>query len=235
MVSLNNLTYDLLNLTRGGKLSTGELISLRQVQFWVHNTRALLIRQDLKNGSTISQNIVQNLGCVNVQRVDAAACCGIVTECYLYRTTIEIPKPIELHKKDLFTRIGPVSLTEAAFTYMPFNRIQYAGNTPFKKLNERPKAFYFDKYVYIQVKPGTVLKKINIQGVFEDPSEVSTFNNCDGQDCWTENSKYPISAWMIEPLKEMILKNNFRIAVSAGTDDKNDNKGNYVAPVSKDQ
>ena len=69
------------------------------------------------------------------------------------------------------------------------------------------------------------LDKISIDGVFEDPSELSNFSTCSGQPCYSEDDEYPISAWMIEPLKELINKNNFRIAIAAPTDKQGD--GNH--------
>ena len=47
MATLNEIVYDLRNMTRGGLLSDDEIMSHDQFKFWVHNTRAMLIRRDI--------------------------------------------------------------------------------------------------------------------------------------------------------------------------------------------
>jgi hypothetical protein len=56
MVTKRKLTYDILNIIRGGKQSDDENISHRQIGFWVDNTRALLIRRDLEKNRSINQD-----------------------------------------------------------------------------------------------------------------------------------------------------------------------------------
>ena len=225
MITLNKLAYDLLNIVRGGKISDDENLSIRQIKFWINNTRAQLIRQDLNKSRSVSRNLVQSLGCVDVESVDASLCCNLEVDCIVYRTAERIPNPIETNHKDLITRVGSVTMGTRAFQFIPYERAAYIGNSPFEGINNSIKAFLFDRYIYLLIpNDDTVMRKINIQGVFGDPTEVGDFNPCDGNECYTDDSYYPISEHMVETMKQMIITTNFKIAASASTDSKGDGK-----------
>lgn len=224
--TLNHLIYDILNTIRAGKGGTSddENLSQRWIEFQIHTVRAQLIRQDLEKNRSVSNNIRQSLGCVGVSVVDASLCCSLETDCTVFRTDIKIPKTIELYQRDLITRVGPASINEKPFQLIPYERAAWAGNTPFEKLNNVPKAFLFDDYIYIMVKDSSkVISTINIQGVFSDPTEVKAFNTCAGETCFTYDSPYPISDNMIPLLKKMVIENSVRFAAMAPSDNIGDN------------
>jgi len=232
MTTKNHIVFDLLNSARGGKQSDDENISLRQVGFWVDNTRALLIRRDLEKNRSINPDMIQTLGCVDVAPIDASECPCNPSGCTVLRTVQKIPNAIELHSKNLITRVGPALVGSIPFSLIPYSRAQFAGSNKFTK--KFIKAFQHNGYIYlIGDNPLLItLEKISIDGVFENPSEVGEFTTCAGQSCYTEDDEYPISAWMIEPLKEMINKNNFRIAIAAPTDSSG-NASHNVTPNQK--
>ena len=233
-LTLNKITFDILNILRGGNQSDDEQISQRQVHQWIHNTRATLIRNDLNKGRSISDNISQSLGCLTVSQVDASQCCGVNTDCNVYRTTVTLPKPIEINQEDLITRVGPVALGERPFHLIPMERVPYVGYTPFRGINESIKAVYDGGYIYIFVpKSNRVIKKITVEGVFADPTEVRTFNNCSGSACYTNDSAYPISEHMIETMKQMILSTNGKIITQSLTDSKGDSDSKVETNITR--
>ena len=224
-ITLRQLTYDLLNTVRGGKISDDEALSERLVQFWIKNTRAQLIREDINKGHSISSNVIQSLGCVDVELVDASLCCGIEVDCNVFRTTVTIPTPIEAYQKDLITRVGPIMVGSRAFDIVPIERIPFLGYTPFKGINEAIRASILNKYVYIFVpKHNKLIKKINIMGVWADPTELSTFNECSGSACYTDESNYPISEHMVERMKSLIIQTDLKVAASAPSDSEGNAK-----------
>ena len=77
-ITLNEIAYDLLNLIRAGRSVAGETISIDQVKFWVVNTRAQLIRNEANKQRTIDPELIQDLGCVELEEVDAGESCIIV-------------------------------------------------------------------------------------------------------------------------------------------------------------
>ena len=67
----------------------------------------------------------------------------------------------------------------------------------------------------------SLLTHITIDAVFEYPEEASSYSDCNDEPCYTNDSNYPISSWMIETLKEMIIKSNLQIGLSTPTDKSN--------------
>jgi len=230
-----HLIYELLNIIRAGKGgdSDDETISHELLSYWIDSARNVLIRQDLEKNRTISNNIRQSLGCVPVSLVDASVCCNLVTECKVYRTSVKIPKTIELYQRDLITRVGPASITQPAFQLIPYERAAWVKYGPLPGINRIPKAFLFDSYIYILVPNlDIVLTSINIQGVFASPQEVSTFNTCEGTICYSDDSPYPISEHMLDPLKKIVLE-YLRISANQPTDNIGDGRFKVESNVEK--
>lgn len=235
MVTLNKLAYDLLAIARGGvATSDDESISLRQIKFWIANTRAQLIREQLQKNHYISHNIKQSLGCVDMEKVDASICCSEESDCTVFRSELQIPNTIEVEGRNLITRVGPISITEPAYSLIPYERVPYIGYTPFKGLNGSIKAFILNNYVYLIVPSNDkIIRKINVQGVFTNPEDLSPFLNCDGEACYTSDSAYPISEHMIERMKKLILETNLKIASTSPSDNQGDSKFNPEININK--
>lgn len=187
-------------------------------------TRAQLIAQDIGKNRTISDLITQQIGCTAVSLIDASSCCSIVVGCDVVRTDVQIPNVIETDRMDLITKVSSLDLTSMGFTIVPYSRAAFVGNGQFTKLGHY--AFMHDNFVYVMGPKSGLFKKINIMGVFEDPTEIASFNNCAGEACYSDDSEYPVSARHVETLKQMILTANFRVAVPAPVDVSGDGKAN---------
>lgn len=232
-VTKNHLIFDLLLTVRGGAISNSEQISENQVGFWIDNTRVKLIRQDIDKRHSINPDLVQSLGCVEVELTDGSECGCKTTGCSIVKTKLQIPKAIETYYRNLITRVGPVQSTAIAYSFIPYEQAIWSGNNPYT--SKIPKAFLHNGFMYVVGKRQQIkyLKYINIQGIFESPEDVSSFQTCDGDSCFTVDSKYPISAAMIEDLKRMILEANFRIAATAPTDHSGDSKHDVQQNIEK--
>lgn len=222
MVTKRKLTYDILNTIRGGKQSDDENISHRQVGFWVDNTRALLIRRDLEKGRSVNPDLVQTI-CSEVVQVDAAECPCLTAGCTVYRSKEKLPNALETYNKNLIMRVGPAVVGSTPFSFISYERAQFANNNKYTK--HVIKAFLHNGYIYLIGEDSKLkfLKYISVDLVMEYPEEAADYTHCEtGEACYTDDSKYPISAWMIEPLKEMVYNLNVKLAASAPTD----NRGN---------
>lgn len=217
--TLNQLAYDLLTIIRGGKLSQSELIELDQVKFWIKNTRATLIRQDQAKGRSISDNIMQTIPCLEVSLANTSECCEITGPCTILRTTLRIPKPLEIQQRDMIERVAGVDITKPGFTIVPYFRAIYHGNSRWSKGLKI--AFYKNGYIYLMGAPAN-MRKISVMEVLDDPTEARDYSTCSGESCYTDDSPYPISGWMVEIMKKMILDTNFRVAMTAPTDSLGD-------------
>lgn len=181
-------------------------VSPREIAFELANQRALLIRNELNKNRTIDPSIVQDLGCVEMELADPAECCDVTTGCKVLRTKLEIPTPIELHNDIAFTRIGPVNKTLPEFSKTTLSGSKWIGNGKYNY--GQIWAYFANNRVYLVSKTDKhkFIEKINIRGVFEDPSKVAPFINCsDGTSCYSSDSEYPVKAWMYNYIVGQVL------------------------------
>ena len=232
MITLNKLTYDLLELIRGNITDDDEL-DLRQIEYWIHNQRALWLKNEMSRFRSIDDDLVQDLGCVEIELADASSCTAFPVGCSILRTKKIIPDTIDLHHKSAITRVGPVNSVQRAFSFVPYNRAIFSGNGRFSK--ETVYAFLLNDRMYLRFNDNNELAKslteINIRGVFEEPTEVADFTNPDGTPCYSKNSKYPVSRSMINYMKAEIVKSDLRFKLMAPSDSVNDGDGKVTGNV----
>jgi len=217
-MTLDEITYNLLNLIRGGKLHHDEHISPDQIKFNIKHYRAMFIRRDYAKHGFISRHIEQDLGCLDLMQVDASKCCGLPdTGCLVYRTVQKIPKTVRYNFGEALSYIGDVSGT-GTIPLVQANTIQYLAYDKYTK--GRYKAYMIEDYLYIYNADG--LKYINIKGVFEDPAEVAKFE-CEGSPCYHDSSApFPVPMDMIERINTGILSKELALLGGTFTDTIND-------------
>lgn len=227
METLAKLRYEILEIASGGKITDDLAIDDRLVDSWIHGQRALWFRNELNKNRSKSANIIQDLGCVAVSPVDRAECCSIDTGCTFLRTDLKIPVPIELHFTDTITRVAPVDKLARAFSFVEYEQAIYSGNGRFNRSHTF--AFLKNNYIYLKMQPSSVLssalKYINIQGIFEDPTDVARFTTCTGAACYDETSQYPINAWIWQYIKDQIVKSDLKYLQFIAPDNSNDASG----------
>lgn len=224
MATLNELTYNLRNLPRGGgPLSDDEPISNRQMQFIVRYMRAMLIKREYdKKKNDINPDIVQDMGNVPLVLADPSECVGIDTGCKILRTRDTVPNAVELSDRTLITYVGDVTKT-CDFQMITPARAKWMKHGKYTK--SLRSSWKLNDYIYIS--NDTVMEYANIRGVFDDPTEVKTYCvDANGVEqpftCWDDDMEYPISSYMIPLMNEMILKGELNIAALAPMDEQND-------------
>ena len=236
MVTLNELAYDLLELVRPN-ISDDEAIDLRQIKFWIHNQRALWLRNELNRYRTIDDNIIQDLGCVELEVADRSSCADLPIDCNILRTKKEIPNTVELHNKTALTRVGPVDKTMPGYSIVEYNRAMFSGNGRFNK--QQIFAFLLNNRIYLKLSPlnkdAKYLEYLNIRGVFETPTDIAVFLDAAGAPCYTDDTKYPVNRWMIDYMKDAIVKSSLIIEQQAIGDTVNDSQGLITQPVATQQ
>jgi len=181
-------------------------ITPRHISFDLANQRALFIRNELNKGRNIDPDIIQDLGCVEMEVADTAECCDITTGCYVMRTKLEIPPTIETHKTTGITRIGSVDKTKKEFSRTTFEASKWVGNGKYN--TNEIFAYKANNRIYVISKSDRpkFLTHINIRGIFENPNDVSAFTNCStGASCFSGDSKYPLKSWMYSYIEGTIL------------------------------
>ena len=76
-MTLDEIAYNILNLVRGGRSSHDDYISLDQIKFNIRHYRAMFIRRDFARNGTITRHLEQDLGCLELEQVDASKCCSL--------------------------------------------------------------------------------------------------------------------------------------------------------------
>lgn len=224
MATFNQLIYDTMEIIRGNKISDDTNIDERQVEYHWNTQRALWIRNEYnKPGRSISASIEQDLGCLDLVTADAADCCDLDSHCTVLRTDLILPKPIELHSGPAITRVGFVNKLNVPFSFTSYQKAIYTMNGKYSG-KKGVLAFLLNGRIYILTKDPLVqlVDKINVRGVFENPSELASFN-CDTGVCFSYGDTYPIEAWMIPYIKEQVL-NQLGIALKIPKDETNDAK-----------
>lgn len=200
--SLNAIIDDIYNILRDNNVSESENLSRIQVEQWIHQYRAYLIKQDLDKGRDINESYVQTIGPLHISKVR-----NCPTDGYNYKSDEELPKFIDLHfgsglicVKDLDGNLIQVG-TETKAKYQ-INR-KYTCNDYI--------AFLKNNHLYLNG-PG-FLEYVEIEGILEDPTKVA--------DCYDYDSPYPIPANMIPTLKNLIFSKELNIMLTVPTDNTN--------------
>jgi hypothetical protein len=198
MATQRELIYSVKNILRGGQITDDDAITDRQVAFLIDAARATLLRQQYNKGQNLSDNNIQTVPCMGVEQVDTSLMPGFPSNCTVYKTTSVLPKPIESKGKDLITGISAPIIGGLTYEYIPYARLPYATFTRFK----RPMVTIFNRYLYLIDAPYTL--NIAVSGVFENPNELSDYNDCEGQPCFDWDSEYPMSSHLIDAAVKMV-------------------------------
>ena len=225
-ITLRTITSDLLKIIRASNISSSETISIRQLEDWVHQYRAVLLKRDLDKGRRPNPDYIQE---INHLRLDPVETVGddIAAErneslTYRYKTILTVPKTLDLHYRSGFTHIGTPMGEEIQL--VPESRSQFQ---EYKKYTNKSRLCYL-RNGYIYVVNDFPLEFIAVRGIFEIPSEVGRFvNPVTDQPYFNLDTKYPIPANMVPDLKSMILQKELQIEVAAPTDNTN-NQANDV-------
>jgi hypothetical protein len=200
MSTQREIIYSVRNVLRAGVTTDDDAITDRQIAFLIDATRASLLRQQYNKGQNLSDNNIQTIPCMQVELVDASLMPDVPSNCKVYKTTLTVPKFIESKGKDLITGISGPKIGALGYDLIPYTRLPYAASTMFP----RPKVTIFNNYIYLIDAPFTM--NIAVSGVFEKPSELEEYNNCEGSPCFSFDSNYPMSAHLIDPVIKMVVE-----------------------------
>lgn len=200
--SLSTIIDDLLLIVRNSNISESENLSRIQVELWIHQYRALLIKQDIDKGREINPDYVQTFGPLHISKV--SNCTGG----YNYISDEELPKFIDLHFGS-----GLVAVKD-----MDGNLIQVGTETKAKYQTSRKYtcndhiAYLKNNHLYI-LGPEH-LEYVKIEGILEDPTQAG--------DCFDrDDTPYPVPANMIPTIKQMIFERELNIMSQMPSDDTN--------------
>jgi hypothetical protein len=220
-VTLRTLTNDLLRIVRASNISASETISIRQIEDWVHQYRGVLLKRDLDKGKKPNPDYIQEINQLRVTPVELVGDNVLenrnTTNTVIFRTTLELPKTIDLNFTSGFTYIG--TSTGNRIQLIPESRSEWQEYKKYTPID--PLCFLRNGHLFII--NSDALEFITVRGIFEVPSEVGRFvNPITEQPYFNLDSKYPIPITLVPALKEMILQKELKIEVTSPTDNTND-------------
>lgn len=200
--SLNSIVQDILLIYRDNEISESENISRIQVEQWIHQYRAYLIKQDLDKGREVNPSYVQTIGPLHISKVSKC------TNEYDYISDEELPKFIDLHfgsgllaVKDLNGNLIQVG-TETKAKYQTSRKYTCSDYIAYIKNN------------HLYLSGPEHLEYVKIEGILEDPTQAG--------DCFDrDDTPYPVPANMIPTIKQMIFERELNIMSQMPSDDTN--------------
>ena len=220
MISLNEILFDIKNIAYGGTQSDDVKVSDRQVEYWIHQTRAMLIHNEMSKRNKINDSFIQHLECIDLECVDSIECCDINGECFVLRSKKKIPTTISSGGRNAILSVetidGKESLSETTYFRKRYN--QY---NKYTQLNKR----WYIKDDYLYITNDILMEYVKISGIFEDPSEAKNFKTCEGEECYTNDSSYPVTSMMASLITDVVLSKKMNIARQMPNDEENDAKG----------
>jgi hypothetical protein len=187
----------------------------------------MLIRRDFTRNGIITRHLEQDLGCIELQKVDASKCCNLPVDCAVYRSKVKIPRTVRFSFKDAITHVGDVTGL-ATIPMVEPHMVEYLPYDKYTK--QQKKAYMIEDYLYIY--NGDGLKFINVRGVFEDPEEVALFD-CDGSDCYDDDSEFPIPMDMVQIITQGLMSGELMMLATSVNDTTNDTMQDQGRPASK--
>jgi hypothetical protein len=206
-MTLNQLTYELRLIIRQLNLYDDDKLDDRLLKHWIHNQRALWIRNEMNKPRSVDEQIIQTLPCIALEIADRSG-----TPSYsVLQTTQDIPKLIELNYGDGIIEIGPVDSLAIPFSYINLQKARFAGNGLWNKnmiyvIKYHNQILLFSKGIKNFHK---YLRYIRLRGVFENPEDVAAFKHIDGTTCYSDLDDYPINRWMWNFVRDKIKEVNF--------------------------
>ncbi len=222
-VSLSAIIQDLLWIIRGSQVTQSESISWRQIENWIHQYRAMMIKRDLDKNKYPNPDYIQEIQALKMIVIDKADDSTISTNKLLLRSELQLPKTIDFNYSQGFTYIGTLDGKELQL--MPQSRIKWQKEKPYT--SKQPVVFYKNRYLYLD--NDFVIEYLSVRGIFEIPNEVGNFiNPYTNLPEFTSDSKYPIPITMLPGLKDMVIQKELGIMTKEVTDTKNDSINNTL-------
>lgn len=219
MSTKKQIVYNILNILEAGRIHDDFVPSYYQLSYIIDYKRAKYIRQDQTKNYFDTDQFYQDLGVINMVKVDKAECTQLSLDCDVLRSEVPIPNVMRLNFR-LGLKISAID-KQTRFTIVLPERSPFLGNTKFPQLGV--KIYWLNGYLYIP--ESCDIRAINVRGLLENPKAASTFV-CNGESCYTDDSNYPLTSDLEDLIVKDILSNELRGLMTIVPDEENDGNDN---------
>lgn len=211
--SLNSLIDDVIQEARNSHVTGSEELSRNQVEMWIHNYRALLIKQDLDKGRKINPEYLQWVD--PPMHVSEVSNYPGKTE---WITDDELPSVLDLHYGT-----GLVAIKDV------FGNLIQVGDETKAKLQKYRKVtcndyIAFLKNKHIQLEGPGYLEYIQPGIILENPTDISKITGM----CFDYNAKYPVPANMIRTIVDLIFDHELNRMFQVQSDETNNGSNDLL-------
>ena len=226
-LTYSQIVSDIRNISSSGANPVEFKIEDKQIGFWCNEVRAMLISQAIQKRQDLSDVWIQALTCLELTQVDDSDCCTVPNSCYILRTVRKLPVTIESWMDNTIIRVttptGDIIPKTSAFesVYNKYNK--YTGT----------KSNWYLKNGYLYITNEQLLETVNVFGIFEDPSDLSSYITCNGDSCFGWDSLYPCSLKMASQITDIVLKTKVFPFLQLPADNKNDGTNINEQPNTK--
>ena len=224
MSTLNKYIYDVKGLLRNHNITDDDLLTDRQVEFWIISQRATWIKRRDRTFITSDHSLMQTVTfpVISIDRSFDPA--GVPVQYRILRSQTQLPKTINFESWDGFISCGPADMAGRRFNHTEYEE---AVNSGWGRFN-RSQIFSFshNKYMYFISQSHDdywkLLSQASAIGIFEDPREVGLFTHVSGEPCWNPDMDYPLSLELWAYMKDEIRRGNIEEITKIPVDQAND-------------
>jgi hypothetical protein len=205
----------------------------------INEQRSVSLRNEYNRNRSIDPYVLQSLNCLELEKVNPIDCCVDVPKgCSLMRTVMEIPNTIEFFFTKGIASIGSPDITKPRIVLIDYSRVPYVGEG--RTTGKTVYAFLYNNHIYLTSKDinYTLLKYITVRGIFEDPTSLGAFLDCQSaKQCWSSSDIYPLNLWMWAYIKPLVLQQLMQKGVNQLDDSNNaeDQRTEQGAPTNGGQ
>lgn len=224
MATLDELSYNILNIARGGLSSDDDRLNIRQIKFWIKYYRAYFVKQlslkeSLRDVAILDPQLVQDLGCLHLEEVDKADCPDALWGQNIKR--VEVPKLIDIPLDKSITFVGLIDKITPIIIGNP--------NTSYFKSHQRftgnmRRAYFIGKYLYVTDPFNEDICKVNVRGIFDDPTQVSYTDGDGDVQCYKDDEEYPMPMSFIPEITTAIMQRELQMTINGTNDEINDSR-----------
>lgn len=226
MFTNKNAIFEFKSLTEREQITQSSGWSNRYIFSKLLTYRARLVDQKFRKRESLNYTLYQTTPCIQLIEVPKSECiCDIGDNCTILRSKYIIPKSIiPIKQVTNTTNNKQYSLTD-------INLVKYRTNTPFSSLNSKTLYYLQDTgkgdYLYI-ITQNPLLEKIVLTSIFENPLEVQTYIDCEGNIPFPKLSYYDYEFKLdragFTTILEMMFQLDFKLKLSAVQDKVNDSQ-----------
>ena len=178
---------------------------LERLKYEIISKRATLVRNDFTKNKIVYPQLVQDIGCIDMEKTSSSECCSIDLgdDCKVSKSIQKVPSPIRLKENSSpFTYVGGVNKS-TPFTWTLPEKIPYMLGRRYGKKNQLYYT-YLNEHIYVfHLYSQSAVEKISLRAVWEDPVALAKLKNCNGEQCIPE-TEFPIPRDMEDAIKRLI-------------------------------